>query len=167
MRAAASFPIISLVRRIGLSAAGLIVVLLLALTLATTGRAGKAPVRHTCSVTDRDFIATAKTNLTAMGLWGEQYLSGDAEAADVVRQSKRAAAIVNGTSPTDPSLRSARKLMWAMFMEYGRAIQAHARKKDAGSHMFRAYGLANFAHQVLAAARPALRERGCDVTPLL
>jgi hypothetical protein len=33
--------------------------------------------------------------------------------------------------------------------------------------MYRAYGLANFAHDVLVQAQPDLLERGCDVGPLL
>jgi hypothetical protein len=33
--------------------------------------------------------------------------------------------------------------------------------------MYRAYGLANFAHEVLAEAQPELRRRGCDVSSLL
>jgi hypothetical protein len=44
--------------RIGLTAAGLLAVLTLALTLATSGRA-RPNVLHTCSATDRQFIETA------------------------------------------------------------------------------------------------------------
>ena len=153
-------------RRIGLTAAGLLVTLTLALSLATSGRA-KAPLAHTCSATDRQFIETAKTNITAIGLWGQEYLTGDAGAGEVVAEAKRAAQIVEGTQPSDPSLQQARTLMRSMFVEYGRAIRAHARHGDAGSHMFRAYGIANSTHEVLANAAPALAARGCDVAPLL
>jgi hypothetical protein len=54
-----------------------------------------------------------------------------------------------------------------MFTEYGRAIQARSRHRDAGPHMYRAYGLANFAHEVLVQAQPALKAQGCDIAPLL
>jgi len=33
--------------------------------------------------------------------------------------------------------------------------------------MFRAYGLANFAREILVEAQPELAKRGCDVAPLL
>jgi hypothetical protein len=153
-------------RRIGLTAAGLAITLVLALTLATSVLA-KAPLTHTCSATDRQFILQAKTNVTALGLWAQEYLSGDAPPGEVVSEAKRAAAIVHSTEPTDFSLRQARNLMWAMFIEYGRAIQAHARHRDAGEHMYQAYNLANLAHQALTDGRPALGARGCDVASLL
>jgi hypothetical protein len=60
---------------------------MLALSVATSGRAN-APLTHTCSVTDRQFLETAKTNMTALGLWGQQYLSGDAKAKEVVDEAK-------------------------------------------------------------------------------
>lgn len=153
-------------RRIGLYAAGLLVAFTLALTIATTGRA-KALGPHTCSATDRQFIETAKTNMTAIGLWGQEYLSGDAQPGEVVTEATQAAKIIHGTSPTDPTLSQARGLLVGMFTEYGKAIHAHARHKDAGGHMYRAYGLANFAHTILATAAPPLAKRGCDIAPLL
>ena len=91
-----------------------------------TGRA-KTPIGHTCSVTDRQFIDTAKTNLAAIGLWGQEYLSGDAKPKEVVSEATDAAKIVDGTSPTDPSLSQTRALMVSMFTEYAKAMQAQAR----------------------------------------
>ena len=44
-------------------------------------------------------------------------------------------------------------------------LQAH--HGNAGPHMYRAYGLANYAHDVLSRAQPALKVRGCDLTDLL
>jgi hypothetical protein len=54
-----------------------------------------------------------------------------------------------------------------MFNEYGEAVILHAKGKDAGERMYRAYGLANFARDVLAEAQPALQPQGCDVAALL
>jgi hypothetical protein len=54
-----------------------------------------------------------------------------------------------------------------MFQEYGTAVTIQAKGGDAGERMYRAYGLANFAHDVLAQAQPALYKEGCDVGPLL
>ena len=40
-------------------------------------------------------------------------------------------------------------------------------QKLAGRVEMLAYGLANFAHDVLAQAEQPLKQRGCDVSPLL
>jgi hypothetical protein len=155
-------------RRIVLYGVGLILASLLGLSYAATSRAKtRGPISHNCAVTDRAFIETAKTNMAAISLWGQQYLDGDAAAADVAAQADRAAKIVGATTPTDPSLTQTRKLLVAMFSEYAKAMQLQAKQRDAGKHMFHAYGLANFAHDVLADAQPPLAKRGCDVAPLL
>jgi hypothetical protein len=155
------------VRRIGLYAAGLILAVFLALTLATASRA-KAPVAHTCSVTDRQFIDTAQTNMTALGLWAEQYQSGDTPADDLVSEATSAAKIVAGTSPTDTSLAATRALMVSMFREYAQGVRDHAHgRRGVAEHVGRAYALANSAHDVLEAAAGGLGRRGCDVRPLL
>ena len=150
--------------RTSLIAAGLA---LFAAAVLVTGRADGSTVRHTCSATDRDFIGAAELNMAALGLWGEQYAHGEATATEVVAEARRAAKRLAGTSPSDPSLAKTRTLMEAMFSEYARAIHAKSKNKDAAAHMFRAYGLANFARDVLVDARDELSKRGCDVTPLL
>jgi hypothetical protein len=155
-------------RRIALYGLGLLLAFVIALTYATSSRARPGgPVSHTCSVTDRAFIDGAKTNVDAVDLWGQQYLDGDAEPAEVAAESARAAKIVGATSPTDPSLAQTRIVLVAMFTAYGKAMEQRAKHRDAGDHIFHAYGLANFAHDVLVKAEPALTKRGCDVSPLL
>jgi hypothetical protein len=156
----------SSVRRFGLSAAGLLAMVALALALVTNGRARPALV-HTCSATDRQFIEAARTNMTALQLWSEQYQSGDAGGEEVVDQARAAAKIVKGMGPTDSSLRQTQRLVFGMLTEYAKAVQIHERHGDAGPHMYRAYGLANYAHNVLARAREPLAELGCDLRPLL
>jgi hypothetical protein len=138
----------------------------LALTLATAGRA-KPSVAHTCSAADRQFIQEAGTNMTALGLWGEQYESGDAKAAEVVSEAKREEKTVRAMGPTDPSLEQTQRLMIGMLAEYARAVEIQQHHGNAGPHMYRAYGLANYAHSVLQKAQPALVTRGCDLTDLL
>ena len=155
-----------MVRRIGLTAAGLVAAFTVALSLATASRA-RPSLANTCSVTDRQFIETARTNMTAIGLWGQQFLSGESGAGEVVAQAKQAARIVAGTSPTDPSLSRTRRLMVGMFTEYAKGIHLQATHKDGGKHVYRSYGLANYAHDALTQAEPALLKRGCDVAPLL
>lgn len=105
--------------------------------------------------------------MASLGSWSQDYVDGDAAARDVVAEAYRARARVGATSPSDPSLNQTRALMEAMFGEYARAISAKQHHRDAGAFIFRAYGLANFAHDVLVRAQPALLARGCDVGPLL
>ena len=152
--------------RIGLTAAGLLL-LTLALALVTSGRARSTNLVHTCSAPDRQFIEAARTNMTAIQLWSEQYQSGDASGDDVVGQARAAAKIVRGMQPTDYSLAQARRLVVGMLSEYARAVQLQEKDRDAGPHMYRAYGLANFAHTVLMRSREPLAQLGCDVRPLL
>jgi hypothetical protein len=154
------------VRRLGLTAAGLLVIVTVALALVTNGRA-KPNLVHTCSATDRQFIETARTNMTALELWSEQYQSGDASAEDVVGQANAAEKIMRATGPTDFSLRQTQRLVIGMLTEYAKGVQIHERHRDAGPHMFRAYGLANFAHNVLLRAQEPLAKLGCEVQPLL
>jgi hypothetical protein len=155
-------------RRFALYGLGLLLAAVLALTYATTSRAKSGgPVSHTCSVTDRAFIDGAKTNVDAVDLWGQQYLDGEAGAGDVAAEAARAAKIVGATSPTDPSLAQTRKLLVGMFAAYAKAMEERAKHRDAGDQIFHAYGLANFAHDVLLRAEPGLAKRGCDVSPLL
>ena len=120
------------VRRLGLTAAGLLVIVTVALALVTNGRA-KPNLVHTCSATDRQFIDDARTNMTALELWSEQYQSGDASAEDVVGQARAAAKIMRGTGPTDFSLRQTQRLVIGMLNEYAKGVQLHQRHHDAGA----------------------------------
>jgi hypothetical protein len=152
--------------RTGLLAAGL--VLFAAVVLLTSGgRARSATVKHTCSVTDKQFIAKTELDMTSLGSWGEDYRAGEATEAEVIAEARKAAKRVGSLSPSDPSLQKTKLLVAGMFTEYGRAMWAKAKKKDAAPHMYRAYGLANFAHDVLTDAKPELLRRGCDVSSLL
>jgi hypothetical protein len=154
-------------RRIGLTAAGLLAMVTIALALVTSGRARPNLAIHTCSATDRQFIETARTNMTALGLWSEQYESGDAGGAELVKQARAGAKIVRATGPTDSSLQQTRRLLVSMLTEYARAVQLQDRHGDAGPHMYRAYGLANYAHTVLTRAERPLAKLCCDLRPLL
>ena len=105
--------------------------------------------------------------MTAVGTAGRDYLAGELKAKAVIEDTKRASLALARTNPSDPSLRRSRLLMGAMFAEYGRAIRERERNGDAGAHMHRAYGLANFAHDILAEASTELEKQGCDVRGLL
>jgi hypothetical protein len=149
-------------RRISVFAATLI---LLALSSGCSG--GGDARAHSCTATDQRFIQTASVDVTALGVLTTDYRSGEADAKDVARQAFDAAKRVTHVKPEDPSLKAAQKYLDAMFQEYGEAVTLQAKGGDSGERMYRAYGLANFAHDVLAQAQPALIRQGCDVGPLL
>jgi hypothetical protein len=131
------------------------------------GGNSNAAVSHTCSATDRQFLGTAQLNMEALGTLSQDYLQGNAQADDVILQADSAVTGLLNTDPSDPSLSKTRSILRAMFTEYSRAIRAEKHHHDPGRYIYRAYGLANFAHDVLSQAQPALAKRGCDVSPLL
>jgi hypothetical protein len=152
----------TILRRIGVIAATLVLVAL------PTGCGGSQSVHgHSCGPTDQKFIQTASVDLTGLGELNADYQSGAVKAKDVSQQAFDAAVRIQHTDPKDPSLRTAQRYLDAMFQEYGTAVTIQAKGGDAGERMYRAYGLANFAHDVLTQAQPALYQRGCDVGPLL
>ena len=152
--------------RTGLIAGGL--ASFAAVVLLTSGGHGRgATVEHTCSATDKQFIANTQLSMTALGVWGDDYRNGEATEAELIAEARRATVRVETLNPSDPALRKAKTLMAGMLAEYARAMLAKSKQKDASSHMYRAYGLANFAHDVLADAELELRRRGCDVSSLL
>ena len=143
-------------------------VAMLALVVAV-GRAGagRPSVRHTCSATDRHFIERTQVNMESLGYWSASLADGQAEPAQVIRQTKVAARSVDATRPTDPTLKQTRQILRLMLTEYWQAVSARTDDRDSGIHMMRAYGLANFAHDLLAQAQPALASKGCPVDALL
>jgi hypothetical protein len=150
------------------AAAGLAVAIVaVSSSVLVMGGNSNAAVSHTCSATDRQFLGAAQLNMAALGTLSLDYLHGDAEADDVILQADSAVKSLLNTNPSDPSLSKTRAILRAMFLNYGRAIRADKKHRDPGRYIYRAYGLANFAHDVLSQARPALAKRGCDVSPLL
>jgi hypothetical protein len=154
------------VRVLSLIAAGLLAGVVVAFAAGGKATAGDG-VAHTCSATDKQFIREARLNMTAVGESGREFLMGEGRARVVIEDARRAEAIVQRLRPTDPSLDKARVLMGAMFREYGQAVRARTKNREAGPHIYRAYGLANFARDILVQAQPKLSDRGCDVAGLL
>ena len=149
-------------RRVGLTAAALI----LASTAGGCGRDGE-PFAHSCVATDRKFIETANLNVTAFNDLSVEFRAGEIAAEEIAAEAFSAADRLGHVNPRDPSLKQAQKYLDSMFNEYGEAVTLHAEGKNPGERMQRAYGLANFARDVLAQAQPALQAEGCDVAPLL
>jgi hypothetical protein len=150
-------------RATGLTAA------LLALAIVAGGcTETRAAVGHSCGALDKRFLETAGVNMTALGILAEGIQTGAMTPREVVEEAQAAAKRIGHVTPRDPSLRTAQTLISAMFREYGDAVELQSNgKPEAGERMYRAYGLANFARDVLQQAQPALAERGCDVAPLL
>lgn len=148
--------------RIGLTAAALV----LAFTSAGCG-GQRDPLAHSCGATDQKFLRTASADVTAFNELADQFRAGEVTPEEIAEEAFTAAKRVAHVEPRDPSLRQAQKYLDAMFTEYGEAVTLHAEGKTSGQRMFRAYGLANFARDVLAEAQPALQREGCDVAPLL
>jgi hypothetical protein len=128
---------------------------------------GQAGVVHTCSPTDRQFIVAARLSMAALGAASDEYLRGNAQPAEVIDESKTARMTLGETRPTDPSLTRTKLVLRAMFLEYQKAMVADAHHHPPGKHVYRAYGLANFAHDLLVHERKPLKDRGCDVSSLL
>ena len=106
------------------------------------------------------FLGAAQLNMAALGSLSQDYLQGDAKADDVILQADSAVTSLLNTNPSDPSLSKTRTILRAMFLNYGRAIRADKHHHDPGKYIYQAYGLANFAHDVLSQAEPALAKRG-------
>src|ERR687893_1869079 len=94
-------------------------VLAFAVGYAVRGSGSDAPVAHSCGATDKRFIQTASTNMTALGIWSEGYRSGDLGPEEVAEQARDAARRVSYVKPRDPALRQAQRLIDGMFVEYG------------------------------------------------
>ena len=140
-----------------------------ALSLAILAGCGGSRERlaHSCVATDQKFLQTATVDVNAFNKLADGFRSGSIGAEEIALEAFDAAARVGRTEPRDPALRQAQKYLDAMFTEYGEAVTLYAEGKDSGDRMYRAYGLANFARDVLAQAQPALQREGCDVAPLL
>jgi hypothetical protein len=150
------------------AAAGLIsAVIVLGTLMLFLGGPGSAQIVHTCSATDKQFIDVAQLNMASLSSESEDFLHGDAKASEVIAEARTALQSIHNTGPSDPSLARTRLILSAMFVEYGKAIRADQQHKDPGSYIYRAYGLANFAHDILAQAQVPLKQRGCNVSPLL
>lgn len=153
------------VRRIGvvlvLLAAGVVVV------GAHSHSAANAAVEHTCGLTDRQFISNYQVQLEGVGMYGSDYLAGNAKAADVIDAAEEAARVVRSSAPLDPSLRTIRQLAPAMFLDYAEAVRARERGYSASRQMYLAYTAGARIDDTLHDAAPGLGAAGCDVGDLI
>ena len=135
-----------------------------------SGRAQSRPgtaASDTCSAADKQFLTTVSSNMTQLGYWSDSLTNGDATPALVIKQAKSESAQVYASTPTDPSLLTARSLLRKMFLEYAAAVRAKALGSSPGDHVRNAYTLANGVHELLVQAQPGMTARGCNLAPLL
>jgi hypothetical protein len=123
--------------------------------------------QHTCSAADKQFLQTVQSNMTQLSYWSDSLQSGDASPVDVIKQARAESNQIAVTSPTDPSLLTARSLLRKMFLEYAGAVKAKALGASPGAHVRNAYTLADGVHELLVQAEPGMTAKGCDLTPLL
>jgi hypothetical protein len=136
--------------------------------LASAGRSSApARIQHTCGLTDRQFISNYQVQLTAVGMYGDDYLHGSAKAQEVIDTAREAARVVRTSAPQDPSLMVVRQYAPAMFLEFGRAVKARAADRNAAPAMYRSYSIGAHVDEILRDAQPGLAAIGCDVTDLL
>lgn len=136
--------------------------------LANQGRsAAPTTIRHTCGLTDRQFLANYQVQLAEVGVYGDDYLSGNATGDDVIVTAKQAAKVVRSSAPFDPTLRLVRTLAPAMFLEYAQAISAREAGRSAAREMYLAYSISARVQDALKEAEPALTAAGCDVANVL
>jgi hypothetical protein len=136
--------------------------------LAGNGRAqAGAAVTYRCSAPDKQFIATASSNLTQLSYWSDALVSHDVEPDVVVKQARDEATQIGATQPQDRTLKATRGLLSSMFVEYSKAVAGTAHGHDGHAHMQNAWRFAHSVHDLLAGAKAGLGQEGCDVTPLL
>lgn len=150
---------------------GVAVLFLLVSTGAVLVSAGRssapAAVQHSCGLTDRQFLTNYQVQLASVGMYGDDYLSGSANAQDVISAAREAARVVRTSAPFDPSLLTIRHYAPGMFLEFGRAVKARAAGKNAGPAMYRSYSLGQRVNEVLREAQSGLAAAGCNVADLL
>jgi hypothetical protein len=136
--------------------------------LASSGRSSApGPVKHTCGLTDRQFISNYQVQFAAVGMYGNDYLTGSAKPQDVIAAAREAARVVRTSAPQDPSLLTVRHYAPAMFLEYARAVKARAAGKNANPAMYRSYSISTHVYDVLRAARAGLAAAGCEISDLI
>jgi hypothetical protein len=153
------------VLRLGIIA--LLLVTAFAVLLGASRSSAHATVEHSCGLTDRQFLQIAAFQVEAVGLYGNDYLHGDAKAKELIAVSREAARAVRETAPFDTSLQTVRRYMPAMFLQYADAVRMREAGKDAGPHMYRAYLIGARVKKVLRDAQPQLVAAGCDIPELL
>ena len=118
-------------RRIGVIAAALVLVLIFGVLAVRAANGPGGPVAHSCTATDQSFIQTASVNVTALGALTSEFKTGAVEPQQVAREAFDSAERVAHVRPRDPSLRQAQTYLGGMFNEYGAAVELLGDGEDA------------------------------------
>jgi hypothetical protein len=149
---------------------GVIALLLLTVftvLLGASRSSAHATVQHSCGLTDREFLQIAALQVETVGMYGDDYLRGDAKAKELIAVTREAARAVDETAPFDTSLQTARRYLPLMFLQYADAVRKRDAGKDSAPDMYLAYSIGARVKEVLHEAKPALTAAGCDVSDLL
>jgi hypothetical protein len=149
---------------------GVIVLLLGAASVlvAAQGRSSaSASIQHTCGLTDHEFIGEYQVEMESVGMYGTDYLNGQAKASDVISATDEASHVVRATNPYDPTLQTVRRLAPGMFSAYADAVRARERGGTAARQMYLAYSVGARVREVLREGQPGLKAAGCDIADLL
>jgi hypothetical protein len=149
---------------------GVIALLLLTVftvLLGASRSSAHATVQHSCGLTDREFLQIAALQVETVGMYGDDYLRGDAKAKELIAVTREAARAVRETAPFDTSLQTARRYLPLMFLQYADAVRKRDAGKDSSADMYLAYSIGARVKEVLHEAKPALTAAGCDVSDLL
>ena len=152
-------------RRLGVLA--LVLVATIAFVALHGHAARSTTIRHSCGLTDRQFLTNYQLQLETIGMDGDSYLQGDLSGDELIAASREAARVVRSWAPTDPTLLLARRLAPAMFGEYAEAVQAREEHRSAARHMYLAYSIGARVEDVLREAQPELEAAGCSVGDLV
>ena len=159
----------SAVFRMGLIAAVLLTCSGVLLVVGRSAHAADAnKIHHVCSATDKQFIDVARANLASVRLWGNDFFHGGGSAADVVAATKDARVALDGTSPSDPSLRDRQALLPLDVhrVRPGREGQGSGARR-LRPHVPRVQPRRVRGPRALERAAPSCARSGCDVSELL
>lgn len=126
-----------------------------------------ASIEHTCGLTDHQFIQEYEVEIEGVGMYGTDYLDGEAKASDVIAATQEAGRVIHATNPYDPSLQTVRQLAPGMFSAYADAIRSREQGGNAARQMYLAYSVGARIADVLRDAQPGLAAAGCDVSDML
>jgi hypothetical protein len=126
-----------------------------------------ASIQHSCGLTDRQFIQEYEVEIEGVGIYGTDYLNGEAKASDVIAATQEAGRVIRATNPYDPSLETVRRLAPGMFSAYADAVRSRERGGNAARQMYLAYSVGARIRDVLREAQPGLAAAGCDISDML
>lgn len=148
-----------------------VLLLVLAAVVAAVGAQARPSARgsvvHTCGLLDQQFLDVYRVQLTSVGMYGDDYVAGDARPGEVIDAADAAALAVQQTAPADGSLQTVRRYAPAMFRAYAAAVRARAAGRSANREMLAAYSIGARVQDVLREARAGLSAAGCGVSDLL